>query len=155
MKRLIYLLALSAICLSAPVQAQATSVSTDTQSTAGPLKTLLHTFTSGNNNGRTAPGMVLYNADGTPIDGSHAVVSFQQTCTTSAVALAANDFSNGFVVTALSTNTGTVYIGGSGVSASTGYPLVAGQSIAYGAANASQGYIICTNAADKVGVTGN
>lgn len=86
---------------------------------------------------------------------SNAVISFQQTCTTSAVALTSAVYSNGFVITALTSNTGTAYIGGSGVTTSAGYPLKPGQSIAYGAANASQAYLICDGTTDKIAVTGN
>ena len=82
-------------------------------------------------------------------------ISFQQTLTTSAVALATNTYAVGIVITSLSTNTGTVYVGASGVTTSTGYPLVAGQSISYSVSNSNLVYIIGTNGTDKVAVTGN
>jgi hypothetical protein len=84
-----------------------------------------------------------------------AVASFQQTCTTSAAPLTSATYTNGYVITASSSNTGTVYIGGSTVTTSTGYPLSPGQSISYGAANSNQAYMICANTTDKVAVTGN
>jgi hypothetical protein len=84
-----------------------------------------------------------------------AVASAQQTCTTSAVQLPNQAYTNGFVATALTTNTGTVYIGGSGVTTSTGYPLKPGQSIAYNAANSNQAYLICDGNSDKITITGN
>lgn len=83
------------------------------------------------------------------------VVSAQQTCTASAVALPNTTYSNGFIITALSANTGTAYLGGSGVTTGTGYPLLAGQSMAYNAANSNQAYLICSNTTDIIAITGN
>ncbi len=83
------------------------------------------------------------------------VVSAQQTCTTSAAALSSQAYSNGFFVTALTTNSSTVYVGGAGVTTNAGYPLVPGQSSAYNAANSNQASIICLNTTDKVAITGN
>ena len=79
----------------------------------------------------------------------------QQTLTTSAVALTANALQNGIVITALPANTGTVYVGASGVTTSTGYPLAAGQSISFAVSNASGIFIIGTNATDKIAFAGN
>jgi hypothetical protein len=88
-----------------------------------------------------------------------AVASAQQTCTSSAVALPSQAYTNGFIITAQTTNVGVAYIGGSGVTTSTGYPLKPGQSIAYNAANSNQAYLICDSAAatasDKIAITGN
>ncbi len=86
---------------------------------------------------------------------ANAVNSFRQTCATTAAALGSNKFSNGFVVKAMPTNVGTVYVGQAAVSVSTGYPLSPGEPISYGAANSNQAYIVCTNATDQVVVTGN
>ena len=81
--------------------------------------------------------------------------SFQQTTTTSAVALATNSYKLGIVITALTTNGGTVYVGGSGVTTGTGYALVAGQSISYAVNNSNLVYILGSDATQVVAVTGN
>ena len=75
--------------------------------------------------------------------------------TTSAVALPSQALANGVVITAATANTGTVYVGPSGVTSSTGYPLAAGVSISYAVANLSSIYIIGTNGTDVVAFTGN
>lgn len=67
MKRALYSLAAAALLLAAPAlvsPAFATSTTTDTQNAAGPVKTLLHCFTSGANSGRCVTPTVLYDADG-------------------------------------------------------------------------------------------
>ena len=86
---------------------------------------------------------------------SSPVVSSQQTCTTSAAQLPAAGYQNGVVIQSLTTNTGTVYVGGPNVTTSTGYPLVPGQAISYAAANSANIYIVCTNTTDVVAVTGS
>lgn len=86
---------------------------------------------------------------------SAALVSYQQTTTASAVQMASNALANGIVCQALTTNTGTDYIGPSGVTTGTGYPLVAGQAISYGVANSNQLYLIGSNTSDVVACTGN
>jgi hypothetical protein len=83
------------------------------------------------------------------------VYSGQQTATGSAAALPSQAFVNGVVITAKSTNGGTVYVGASGVTASTGYPLAAGQSISYAVANLSAIYILDSTSGDGVAFTGN
>lgn len=84
-----------------------------------------------------------------------ALVSFQQTCTTSAVQFPSNTFSNGFVVKKIS-GTGTAYIGPSGETTSTGYPLASiGEAISYGGNNSNLAYLICSDSATVVAVTGN
>lgn len=84
-----------------------------------------------------------------------AIASAQQTCTASAAILPTTTYSNGFVITAMTSNTGTAYTGGSGVTTATGYPLLPGQSIAYNAANSNQVYLICDGTTDKIAITGN
>ena len=94
-------------------------------------------------------------AAGTSTNG---VTSFQQTATASAAALPSATFANGIVLTAPSTNTSTIYVGGSSVTASganAGYPLKAGQSISYGVANSNQIYMVGTNTTDVLVGTGN
>ncbi len=93
-------------------------------------------------------GTVLGPLPGAPVTG-------QQTMTTTAVALPANALQNGLVVTALPANTGTIYLGAAGVSATTGYPLSPGQSMSFAVANASGISIIGTNATDRVAYAGN
>jgi len=58
-------------------------------------------------------------------------------------------------VTTLTTNAGTVYVGNAGVTSSTGYPLAAGQSISFAAANASIIYLLSTVSGDIVAFAGN
>ena len=83
------------------------------------------------------------------------IYSHRQTTTTSAVALPSQALVNGIVITANAANAGTVYVGPSGVTSSTGYPLAAGQSISYAVADLSSIYIIGTNTTDVVAFTGN
>ena len=90
-----------------------------------------------------------------PAGSGSTIYSGQQTLTTSAAALPSHALANGVVITAETTNTGTVYVGPSGVTTSTGYPLVAGQSISYAINNLSSIYIIGTNGTDVVAFTGN
>ena len=90
-----------------------------------------------------------------PQGGGSSIYSGQQTATTSALALPSQALANGVVITANAANTSTVYVGPSGVTSSTGYPLAAGQSISYALANLSSIYIIGTNTTDAVAFTGN
>ena len=83
------------------------------------------------------------------------IYSGQQTLTTSAATLPSKVLVNGIVITASPTNTGTVYVGPSGVTSLSGYPLTAGQSISYAVTNLSAIYIIGTNGTDTVVFTGN
>jgi hypothetical protein len=82
------------------------------------------------------------------------IYSAQQTVTASATALNSQALSNGIVITARSTNTGTTYVGPSTVTTSNGYALLPGQSISYGVTNANAVWIVGT-ASDVVYVTGN
>ena len=103
-------------------------------------------------------------ADPSPGAGSNPQ-SIQQTCSTSATkfpSVALGNFVNGFVVTAASTNSGIVYIGGSNVNTTsgtggTGYPLSAtgNTSVGYVANNTSNFYFICGNGTDIFWITGN
>ena len=90
-----------------------------------------------------------------PMGAGAAIYSGQQTCAASAAALPSQTLANGVVVTAKSTNTGTVYVGPLGVTSSTGYPLAAGQSISYAVANLSSVYIVDSVTTDAVAFTGN
>lgn len=64
---------------------------------------------------------------------SAAVNVGQQTVNTTAVQLnaSATTPTNGIIVRALSTNSASIFVGGSGVTTSTGYELVAGESISF------------------------
>jgi hypothetical protein len=98
--------------------------------------------------GTNSIGTVLGPLPAAPIVG-------QQTLTTSAAPLPSNALLNGIAITALPASTGTVYVGGSGVTAATGYPLGPGQSISFAVANASGIFIVGTNTTDKVAFAGN
>lgn len=83
----------------------------------------------------------------------------QQAVTAGAVALPYQILANGFVLTAKSTNAGSVWVGDSGVNTTddgtgTGYKLVPGQSISFGITNPNGVYIIGT-ASDVVYMAGN
>lgn len=111
------------------------------------------------------PMPVSLYAGGSPIDTSTPVptvdanpttiASGQQTATASAVALPAQALVNGVVLKSLSTNTGTVYVGPSGVTAATGYPLGPGEAISYAVTDRSAVFIIGSNITDIVAFTGN
>lgn len=81
-----------------------------------------------------------------------AIVSFRQTTTASAVALTSGATINGYCIKALAANTGTVAVGGTGVTTAAGYPLAAGESVCYSANNTNASFII-GNGTDIVAVT--
>ena len=82
------------------------------------------------------------------------IYSAQQTVTASATALSSQALSNGIVIKARSTNTGTTYVGPSSLTTANGYALLPGESISYGVTNANAVWIVGT-ASDVVYVTGN
>lgn len=86
--------------------------------------------------------------------GFASIVSFQQAVTASAVVLATNAV-HGFCVKALTNNALTVYVGPSGVSTATGYPLAAGESICYQGSNTNIAFVISSNTGSSVAVSGN
>jgi len=86
--------------------------------------------------------------------GFSSIAAFQQAVTASAVVLATNSV-HGFCVKALSTNSITVYVGPSGVTDSTGYPLGASDSICYQGSNTNLAYVIASTTGASVAVTGN
>lgn len=108
---------------------------------------------------RHAHGVVLLNPDGSPQGaGQPSTVTpytAQQTSTTGAVSLPTKALANGAVVKALSTNTGTVYIGPAGVTAATGYPLLAGEAISFAVGNLNQLFIIGSDATQVVAIAGS
>jgi len=88
------------------------------------------------------------------------IFAIQFTPGLSASAPAAQAVVNGAVVTALKTNTATIFIGGSNavtdqIGGAPGYPLVAGQSISYAVTNLSAIWMIADNVSDAVAITGN
>lgn len=83
------------------------------------------------------------------------IYSNQQTCTASAVALPSQALTNGVAIKALKTNTGTAYLGPSGVTTATGFPILAGDSISYAVTNLSAVFLICSGTTDVVAFTGN
>lgn len=86
--------------------------------------------------------------------GFGSIVSFQQAVTASAVVLASNSV-HGFCVKALPTNSITVYVGPTGVTTSTGYPLAAGDNICFQGSNTNVAYVIATTTGASVAVSGN
>lgn len=86
--------------------------------------------------------------------GFSSLVAFQQAVTASAVAIASNATHN-FCVKALPTNSLTVYVGLSGVTTSTGYPLQAGDWVCYQLSNSNLVYVIASATGSSVAVTGN
>ena len=83
------------------------------------------------------------------------IIAGRQLTTTGAVALASQALVNGVAIKALSTNVATVYLGPSGVTTATGYPLDPGEAISYGATNLSAIYLIGLNGTDSIAFTGN
>jgi hypothetical protein len=75
----------------------------------------------------------------------------QKTSATSATQISSTSTvpTNGIIVQALSTNTASVYVGGSGVISSTGFELQSGQSISF-TANLNTLYVVGSNSTDKV-----
>ena len=86
--------------------------------------------------------------------GFASLVAAQQAVTASAVALPSNAV-HGFCVEALLTNANTVYVGPSGVTTSTGFPLTAGQTVCYQLSNTNLAYVIAAATGSSVAITGN
>ena len=109
----------------------------------------------------TVSGTITLRAMSQPVNGlsitgsvgtASAVVNVgQQTSNTSAVQLSASSTvpTNGIVIEALIANAAVVYIGGSGVTTSTGFQLSPGQSLTL-TCNLNTIYVIGSNATDKV-----
>jgi len=89
------------------------------------------------------------------------IYSAQISCsgaTSAAQALPSQALINGVVLTAGKADTGVIYLGPSGETASAGYPIGNTQNAAsasYGATNLSAIYYLCTVATDVLLVTGN
>ena len=124
------------------------------------------TFNLGNLNGAaTAANQPTLNGDGGapahvtnfPANPS-TVYSNQLSCsgaTSTAIAAPSQALVNGVITKALKANAGTIYVGQSGITAATGYPLSAGEASSYGATNLSAIFYLCTSASDFLAVTGN
>jgi hypothetical protein len=82
------------------------------------------------------------------------ITAGQVAVTSTAAALPAFAYTNGIVITASVNNTARIYVGAVGVTTGTGYPLEAGQSIAYGIVNGSAIYLVSA-AAQSAAYTGN
>ncbi len=80
---------------------------------------------------------------------SNPIAAFTSTVTTSAQQAPNGKVTKGVTLTAGAANAAVVYVGGAGVTASTGYPLAAGVSLHLPVANANQIYFVGT-AADKL-----
>ena len=78
-----------------------------------------------------------------------------QTCSTSAQQLPSRSITQWLTLRADKANSGTVYVGGSAVTAGTGYPLSAGDLISYGVTNASSVWFVCANTTDVLHWSGN
>ena len=81
--------------------------------------------------------------------------SAQQTCTTSAAALGSNTCVQGVRIVALGANSGVVYVGGSGVTGATGFPLYAGGVLDFRVANSNLIYIVGSDNTQVVAYTGS
>lgn len=83
------------------------------------------------------------------------VLSGQQAVTASAVALASHALTRGICVTALSTNSISVFVGPSGVTTSTGIELVAKAGYCVAVANSNAIYVIASTTGASVTWSGN
>ena len=102
-------------------------------------------------------GRLLTNPSGvtqpTQPAGFGSAVAFQQAVTASAVALSSNT-THSFCVQALASNAITVYVGPSGVTTSTGFPLAPGVGVCYQLSNSNLLYVIASTTGASVAVTG-
>jgi hypothetical protein len=89
----------------------------------------------------------------TQVVGFGAIFGTQQAVTASAVALPSNA-GHGFCVKALPTNALTIYVGQSGITTATGYPLGPGDSICYQVTNSNLIFVISTSTGSSVAFSG-
>lgn len=95
------------------------------------------------------PTKVAGGSAANPNGNPSTIYADQQVVTASAAALTAQALVNGIAITAKSTNTGKVFVGGAAVTTTddgtgNGYPLSAGQSVTLSVSNASAIYIVGT-----------
>lgn len=83
------------------------------------------------------------------------IVAGQQTVSLSAAALPALAIVNGVVLKAPSSNAAAIYVGPSGVTSASGFPLNPGESISYAVTNLSAIFMVGVNATDLLAYTGN
>jgi len=76
--------------------------------------------------------------------------NFQITASLTAQQLPNQVLMSGLTILAPTTNTGTIYVGTSTVSATNGFPLVAGAMLALAITNPNQIWMIGTNTTDKL-----
>ena len=81
--------------------------------------------------------------------------AFRQTCTASAVALPSNPASQGFRIMSLASNTGIAYIGPTGVTTTTGFPLYPGGYYDFKLSNTNLLYIVGSDTTQVVAITGS
>ena len=86
--------------------------------------------------------------------GRSNVIVFQQTIGTSESQLTSNAISLSVTIKALNGNSGTIYVGTTGVTSSTGFELGAGESISLAVDNTNRLYAIASVAGQKISVMG-
>lgn len=79
-----------------------------------------------------------------------ALVNNQQTVTTSAVALPAGALTEGVILESLSTNTASIFVGGVGVTTSTGIELLPGGMLGVAISDTGTIYVICASASPVI-----
>jgi hypothetical protein len=84
-----------------------------------------------------------------------AVVTGQQTGTTTATALASHALNTGVTISALSSNSGVVYVGPAGITSSTGFPLTAGASVTLNVPNTNLIYVLAATGSPVVSFIGS
>ncbi len=96
-------------------------------------------------------GKASYGA--TPVTGQNTVTTTATPLQTAATGAGKGTgrCSSGLVVTALTTNTVTVYVGPSTVTTANGYPLEAGKSISLDVDDPSKLYAVCASSAPVIG----
>lgn len=102
-----------------------------------------------------ATGALLSEVVVSPAELPSTIINGQQTVTTSPMALSTNALSEGIIIEALSTNTVSVFIGGSGVSTSTGIELQPGASVSAAISNVNKLFVICASGSPVVSWLGS
>jgi hypothetical protein len=103
------------------------------------------------------PVVLASNQAAVPVTSSNpaAVLTNQVAVTATAAAIGSGALSNGVVITALSTNALTVYVGPAGVTTANGYPLLPGQSISFGVTNLNAVFCIASSTGSSLAYAGN
>lgn len=84
-----------------------------------------------------------------------ALVNGRQTVTTSAVALPSGALTQGVILESLSTNTASIFIGGVGVTTSTGIELQPGGMVGVAVSNVNSIYVICASTSPVITYLGS